>query len=124
VDQLSIQKPPEAQSNTFLAKVAGVRTYGQDAKETDFEVRFTSDVFGESLSLTYGSRQWIVPFEPVEKLVSHTQAAKADTDQPRKICGTCQYYESPSADSFDYSCRLLLREKTNPYDTCDGWLGW
>ena len=124
---MSITKAPGSQTNTFLTKIAGVRAYGQDMKETDFEARFTSDEFGETLSLTFGNRQWIVPYGPVDELVNHTRAVKAVDPQHRKICGSCLYYEVPAGGSDRYSCRLInssrYREETTPYDTCEEWHG-
>jgi len=70
---MRIIKAPGAKSNTYLAVIEGGERMRDEFKSYAIDVRFTSDDVGETLSLAYGDRQFVVPFERVEKLIKYTR---------------------------------------------------
>ncbi|MCL1974618.1 MAG: hypothetical protein FWG61_00485 [Firmicutes bacterium] len=77
---MKIVKAPNAQNNTWQAFIEGIEAVdfigGQTCQNVAFGVLFTSDDFGETISLTCRERQWALPFEAVEILISKVRAEK------------------------------------------------
>ena len=58
-------------------------TFGVDNKGYDdiFEIMFTSDIYGEYLSIRSSNLTMIVPYEEVEELVRETRNAEGRSGQ-------------------------------------------
>ena len=74
---MKIIKASGAVSNTWLAEINGFLVKnGKKGNSVNFDVLFTSDERGETLSISYGNRQFVIPFEPAEELIKHTRKQK------------------------------------------------
>jgi len=70
---MKVVKAPGSIANTYLSEVDGVLITGNVARETQFDIRFTSTIEGETLTIIHKGRQFCVPFEPVKELIEYTR---------------------------------------------------
>lgn len=74
--KMKIIKAPGAKTNTYLAVVDGAIINNKGMYSIRFDVRFTSDENGETLSFINGIQQIVVPFEPVSQLIDYTRGMR------------------------------------------------